>query len=202
VLGDRTAAQPQEGKWGTGREGRGFPRCRQRSCGMGGPGIQVTMTTTISATPEETPPPKATNSGRSKSLKRLAIAAGALILAFLLGYIPSSISSHSTLQQSAQLEQKLEVAELGGQLAMASYEANRNNYANATQYSTQFFDGLPNVIAGVKDDTARQQLQAMLLRKAEITSNPAQVDETIKQKLSALYAEYFRISTDSRLFGK
>jgi hypothetical protein len=67
-------------------------------------------------------------------LKKLAVGAGVLIIVFLLGYVPSSISSRSTQQQNAELEHKLRVADLGNQLAMASYEANRNNYANATEF--------------------------------------------------------------------
>ena len=75
-------------------------------------------------------------------LKKVAIAAGLLIIAFLLGYAPAAINSRTTQQQNAELERKLKVAELGSQLAMAGYEAGRNNYANATQFSSRFFDGM------------------------------------------------------------
>jgi hypothetical protein len=125
-------------------------------------------------------------------LRKLAIGAGALALAFLLGYIPSSLSSSSAQQQNVELQRKLRLADLGGQLAMASYEANRNNYANATQFSSQFFNGLPAAIADSKDEALKQKLQAMLGRKDEIASNPAQVDQTVKEKLTQMYAEYFR----------
>jgi hypothetical protein len=154
--------------------------------------LEFEMTTTISTAPEAKRPPQG---GISRNLlKKLAIGLAALIVAFLLGYIPSSISSRSALEQTADLQHKLTVAELGGYLAMASYEANRNNYANATQFSAQFFDGLPKVITDTKDATVKQQLQSMLARRAEIASNPAQVDPTVKEKLAALYADYFRIS--------
>jgi hypothetical protein len=125
-------------------------------------------------------------------LKKLAVGAGVLIIVFLLGYVPSSISSRSTQQQNAELEHKLRVADLGNQLAMASYEANRNNYANATEFSSRFFNGLPEIITDSKDQALRQKLQAMLLHKDEITSNPAQVDPTVKEKLAQMYAEYFQ----------
>ncbi len=126
------------------------------------------------------------------TLTKVGIAAGILIVVFLLGYIPSAISAHGIQQQNSELEHKLGVAELGNQLAMASYEANRNNYANATQFSSQFFDGLPKVIADTKDEALKGQLQAILALRSEVTSNPSQVDETVKDKLATMYAQYFR----------
>ena len=135
-------------------------------------------------------------------LKKLVIGAGVLIIAFLLGYVPSSISSRSTQQQNAELEHKLTVADLGNQLAMASYEANRNNYANATEFSKRFFNGLPEIITESKDQALRQKLQAMLLQKDEITSNPAQVDQTVKEKLALMYAEYFQATQLNKKSGQ
>jgi hypothetical protein len=135
-------------------------------------------------------------------LKKLAVAAGVLIIAFLLGYVPSSISSRSTQRQNAELERQLRVTDLGNQLAMASYEANRNNYASATEFSTRFFNGLPEIITESKDQPLRQKLQAMLLHRDEITSNPAQVDQTVKEKLAQMYAEYFQATQPNKKSGQ
>lgn len=135
-------------------------------------------------------------------LKKLTVGAGALIIAFLLGYVPSSISSRSAQQQNAELEHKLRVAELGSQLAMASYEANRNNFASATEFSSRFFNGLSEVITESKDQALKQKLQAMLLRRDEITSNPAQVDQTVKEKLAQMYVEYFQTTQANKKSGQ
>jgi hypothetical protein len=126
------------------------------------------------------------------TLTKVGIAAGILIVVFLLGYIPSAISAHGIQQQNAELQHKLGVAELGNQLAMASYEANRNNYANALQFSSQFFNGLPKVIADTKDEVLKERLQAILALRSDVTSNPSQVDETVKDKLATMYAQYFQ----------
>jgi len=156
------------------------------------------MTTITTASAER----KAPQGISGSSLRKLAIGAGALVVAFLLGYIPSSISSSSAQQQNAELQRKLRVAELGGQLAMASYEANRNNYANATQFSIQFFNGLPAAIIDTRDEALKQKLQAMLARRDEIASNPAQVDQTLKEKLAQMYAEYIRATQASKESGQ
>jgi hypothetical protein len=55
-------------------------------------------------------------------LKKVVIGVSTLIVAFLLGYVPSAISSRTAEQQNAELEHKLRVAELGSHLAMASYD--------------------------------------------------------------------------------
>jgi hypothetical protein len=155
--------------------------------------------TTITTSPAPTKAPQ----GISWSLlRKLAIGVGVLLVAFLLGYIPSSMSARDAQQQNAGLQHKLSLAELGGQLAMASYEANRNNYANATQFSSQFFDGLPKLIADTRDQAVKQQLQSMLARRAEIASNPPQVDETLKEKLASMYADYFRVTRSDNKSGQ
>jgi len=135
-------------------------------------------------------------------LKKLAVGAGVLIIVFLLGHLRSSISSRSTQQQNVELEHKLRAADLGNQLAMASYEADRNNYANATEFSSRFFNGLPEIITNCKDQALRQKLQAMLLHRDEITSNPAQVDQTVKEKLALMYAEYFQATQSNKKSGQ
>ena len=135
-------------------------------------------------------------------LKKLAIAAGVLILAFLLGYVPSMISSRATEQKNVELEHKLKVAELGSQLAMASYEANRNNYANAAQFSSKFFDGSREIISETKDQALKQKLPVMLARRDEITANLAQADPSVKEKLAQMYAEYFEATHTSKASGQ
>lgn len=132
-------------------------------------------------------------------LKKIAIAAVILIIAFLLGYVPAVLSSRATEQRNAEMGYKLKVADLGSQLAMASYEVNRNNYANAAQFSSKFFDGSPVIINETKDPTLKQKLQVMLARRDEITANIAQADPSVKEKLAQMYAEYFEATQASKL---
>lgn len=135
-------------------------------------------------------------------LKKIAIAAGVLILAFLLGYVPSMINSRATEQQNVELAHKLKDAELGSQLAMASYEVNRNNYANAAQFSSKFFDGLRDSIDESKDQALKQKLQAMLARRDEITANLAQADPSVKEKLAQMVADYFEATHPTKASGQ
>jgi hypothetical protein len=42
----------------------------------------------------------------------------------------------------------------------------------------------------------------MLGRKDEIVSNPAQVDQTVKEKLTQMYAEYFKATQAGKESGQ
>ena len=155
--------------------------------------------TAITTEPEVT---KARKRLSRKFLTKLAIGAGRFIVAFLIGYIPSTVSSRIAKQENVELEHKLRVAELGSQLAMASYEAGRNNYANATQFSTRFFSGLGELIAETKDQTLKQKTQVMLARRDEITADLARADEAVKEKLAQMYAEFFQVTQADKALGQ
>lgn len=135
-------------------------------------------------------------------LKKLAIGVGTLIVAFLIGYVPSAISSRTAEQQNAELGHKLRVAELGSHLAMASYEAGRNNYANAAEFSSRFFSGLGEMITDSKDQALKQKLQAMLAHRDQITFDMAQADQAVKEKLAQMYAEYFQATQADKAPGQ
>jgi len=122
--------------------------------------------------------------------QKIAVGAAVVIVAFLLGYIPACVSARNAEQQKAQLEYKVRLADLRDKIGMASYEVNRNNYANATESSTLFFDGLAKLIGDARDEAFRQKLEAMLARRDEITTNLAQADPVVKEKLAQMYANF------------
>ncbi len=128
--------------------------------------------------------------------QKIALGAALLIVVFLIGYVPSCVSARSAQQQRAQLESRLRLSDLRGRLGMASYEANRNNYANAMQFSTEFYTGLRDLIEDTEDQTAKKKMQDMMTRRDEITTNLAQADPAVKEKLSAMYAEFYQLSAE------
>ncbi len=128
------------------------------------------------------------------NVKKLAVAAGVLIAAFLLGYIPSCVSARNAQERNIRLQYNLRLADLRGQLGMASYEANQNNYSNAAQHSTEFFNGLRETINNTSDETLKQSLERILARRDEITSNIAEANPAVKEKLAQAYADFFQIT--------
>ena len=126
--------------------------------------------------------------------QKIAVGAGVVILAFLLGYVPSCVRVGSAEQQKAQLEYRVKLADLRDKIGMASYEVNRNNYASATEFAGLFFDGLLNLTGESRDEAFKQKLQPLLARRDEITTNLAQADPVVKEKLAQIYASVFQIT--------
>ena len=127
--------------------------------------------------------------------KKIGIWSVVLIAVFLLGYLPATMNSQRAQVQRSDLEYKLRLAELRSQLGMSSYEANRNNFANAAQFSSEFFDGLRNIVDATRDETLKQKLQAVLSRRDEITTNLAEANPVVKEKLSQMYADLYYATT-------
>jgi hypothetical protein len=144
--------------------------------------------------------------------KKLGIGVGAVIVVFLLGYLlgylPSRNQARNSQEEKTRLEQKLILTEeklsltekklklvgLHGQLGLVSYEVNRSNYAEAAQRSTEFFNGLQETFNHTRDETLKQQLQAILTRRDEITANLAKPDPAVKEKLAQLYLDFFHLA--------
>lgn len=138
--------------------------------------------------------PKTDSSGPS-GRRKLALGMGALLAVFLLGYVPSCRTARNAETQSAQLERKLKLVELHSQLGMMSYEANRNNYAVAAQFSTEFFNRLKQEINQATDAALKQKLEEFGSRRDEITAHLALADPTVKEKIGAMYADFYPVIT-------
>jgi hypothetical protein len=126
--------------------------------------------------------------------KKLGIGALALLGAFLVGYVPASLSARAARAEQDRLTHELALATLQVQLARMSYEVSRDNYGLAAQLATRFFDGAPAVIAGAPDQAVTPPLQAALARRDEITSDLAQANPEVKDKIAELYAAVFRLT--------
>lgn len=132
------------------------------------------------------------------NMGKLLLGAVVLIAVFSLGYIPSCISAQSAQERTARLEQKLKLADLHSLLGMTSYEVNRNNFANAAQMSTDFFNRLTEMLDTATDEPLKQKLQPISTRRDEITTNLAQADPAVKEKLAQMYADLFQITTTQK----
>jgi hypothetical protein len=78
---------------------------------------------------------------------------------------------------------------------MSSYEANRNNFANAAQFSSEFFNGLRNLVDATRDEGLKQKLHAILSRRDEITSNLGEANPVVKEKLAQMFADFYSATT-------
>jgi hypothetical protein len=125
---------------------------------------------------------------------KLGIGALVLLVVFLLGYVPASLSARAARAEQDRLTRKLALATIQVQLGMMSYEVNRDNYGLAAQLATPFFDGVRSAIAGPADQKVTESLRAVLARRDEITSDLAKANAGAKQKIAELYGELFRLT--------
>ena len=125
---------------------------------------------------------------------KLGIGALALLVAFLVGYVPASLGARAARADQDRLTHALAFAGLQVQLGMMSYEVNRDNYGLAAKLATPFFDAVPAAIAGATDPNVRQALQAALARRDELTSDLAQANPEVKTKIAEMYADLFRLT--------
>lgn len=137
--------------------------------------------------------PAASGDEKSSGLRRIGIAAAALVAVFLIGYVPSCRSARSAETQRAQAEHQLNLAQLHSQLGMMSFEVNRNNYSKSAAYSTDFFNSLKNTINETSDAALKERLQAIAARRDEITANLAQAEPAVKEKIGQMYADFYQI---------
>lgn len=124
---------------------------------------------------------------------KMVTGAVALVIAFLLGYVPASLTARAERTERDRLQRTVAVSEIQIQLGMMSYEANRDNYALAAQLSTVFFDRVRAESGGPADQEITGLLQSILARRDEITSDLAQASPAVKSKIADMYAELFRL---------
>jgi len=146
------------------------------------------------------------------SNKTIWMIAGALIIAaFLIGFVPGRLATHSLNNQLQQKKQalaeqasdfqkqqafsraKLRLAELNNQLGMLMIMTQEKNFGEARERSTQFFDGLRQYAQDAQDQNLREKLTVILNRRDEITADLTLASAGVSDKLRALYQEMFRI---------
>ncbi|MBI2818268.1 MAG: hypothetical protein HYX72_15150 [Acidobacteria bacterium] len=131
---------------------------------------------------------------RTSDPRKLAIWASVLLAVFLLGYIPSWLSARSARAEAALLDHNLKVAKLLGELGMVSYEASRNNFASASNHSTQFFNGLKLLADETRDPALKSKLESFVPSRDEITADVAKAEPAVKEKVANMYASFYQLT--------
>lgn len=129
--------------------------------------------------------------------RKLAIGALALLGAFLLAYVPASLSARAARVEQDRLTHQLSLATLQADLGMMSYEVNRDNYGLAARLATPFFDGVQSAAAAPANPAVTEWLQTVLGRRDEMTADLAQANPDAKAKIAELYAELFYLTRTS-----
>lgn len=125
-------------------------------------------------------------------MRKALLVALVLVGVFLIGFLPERAKARRAWKENSRLELELGLARLQGQLGMISYEANRNNFANAAAHSTNFFNALKKVLPDPllsQEAKRKSDLEAILARRDEITADLARADPAVKDELADMYVQ-------------
>ena len=131
-------------------------------------------------------------------VRRHLLTAAILLLVFLGGFVPTSISASRARRAQAISETELQQTRLHVQLGMVAFQASRNNFGDAQTSSTEFFEGVRTLAGRTPQPHLRNQLEAALAHRDDITASLSQADATVKEKLSKLYVDFLKAPTAKR----
>jgi hypothetical protein len=127
----------------------------------------------------------------------VALAIAGLVLAFLIGFIPSWSRSRALDRQLGEsrsgLEQtrhELELYQVQGRLGAAMVEAQRSNYERSRQLMTQVFTDLQANLERM-DPRQRQAAELILAQRDEIITQLSRAEPESTQRLMLLYTRLF-----------
>jgi len=123
---------------------------------------------------------------------------GAVVVAFLIGYLVSWTSVRALDGQLAstevQLEEtrfELELYRLQGQLGAALAEAQRSNFERARQLMTGVFSGLQENLGRMQDPERQAAAQRILAQRDELITLLSRAEPEATQRLMLLYTQFF-----------
>ncbi len=125
-------------------------------------------------------------------MKKVVVALIVLAAVFVVGFLPEHLKARQAREENSRLRLELDLARLRGELGMMSYEANRNNFGNASKLSSDFFNGLRGGLASpllAGDAGRRAKIEAIAARRDEVTADLARADPAVKEKIAQMYAE-------------
>lgn len=113
---------------------------------------------------------------------------GAAPLAYL--YWQVNQKAETAESRALDLEERLRLAELRTQLGTIIFEAQNQNFGDARDLSTEFFNELSQAASTTQDAALRQQLEAILQRRDEFTADLTALSPQAAAKLWDVYSNF------------
>lgn len=128
-------------------------------------------------------------------VKRIAIFAGIVVVAFLLGLVPMGLKAWSRANERDAAQRQLRLCNLQLTLASAAISARKGDYEPARQATSEFFTALHNQLepsSGASDLTSPQRDSLKLLTndRDNLITLLARGDPASADRLSDLYLAY------------
>lgn len=126
--------------------------------------------------------------------RRIAIYAGILLVAFLLGLVPMWLASRERAKERDEAQAALRVSRLQNALANAALEARRGDYEPARQTASDFFTNLREELERGNDSafTPAQQegMRALLASRDDMITMLARSDPASVERFADLHTAF------------
>ncbi len=130
-------------------------------------------------------------------IRRLLIYAFLILLAFLIGFVPTWLKCREYSSSLTETTHQLGIARIENALASAAIDARRGNYEPARQGASNFFASLQAETDRGNDSafsqTQRAALPLLLVRRDETITLLARNEPISADRLSDLYVSYRKI---------
>jgi hypothetical protein len=118
---------------------------------------------------------------------RAIIAAVALVVVFLAGFIPQYVKANRLDTELRQARQANLSAELRDLVGLAYVQANQKNYGLAAASMTRFFNRVRDVSNQTADPNGRKGLENLLVTRDKVTAALAKGDAAVMGDLQELF---------------
>lgn len=122
-------------------------------------------------------------------MKKIIVAAIALLAVFLIGYVPSYVKANRLENELRQSRQDGAGAELRDLIGLAYVQANQKNYGLATETSSRFFNRAREAANQTEDASRRKALEDLLSSRDKITAELAKGDAAVIGDLQQLFVQ-------------
>ncbi len=134
-------------------------------------------------------------------MKRVLTILALLAIACVVTYVPMQWRNMSLQRQSEQARQELltrlgvaedslRVARLQSQLGLLLIDVEQNNFGQAKEASTRFFDQVREALFVAKSESARSKLEVALKRRDQITADLSMMKPGLADTLRLFYQEF------------
>ncbi len=134
--------------------------------------------------------------------KLIGIVAAAILVAFLIGFLPQWLQARNQrLEMEAarqewqaertSLQHELEIARLEGRLGAALAESLRGNYERSRQLMVSFYTDLENTLPAITDAEQRREIEALLQQRFEIVTLLSRAEPEATERLMLMYTRFF-----------
>jgi len=130
---------------------------------------------------------------QNRTARKIALATALMLTAYLIGYVPPSLSARAYESQLADVKRKSRLTSIRASLAEAALNANRGEYEESRQETSEFFTKLRAELE--RDDTIitnadRERVNDILSHRDDVITLLARGDGAAGKVLTNWYFDF------------